>query len=124
MLDVSRSDLVTGVAGSGTMGRGIAQVLAQCGVRTLVFDSLPGAAHKARDSIAQALGKLGYEIEKAMVRMPEGPLKMIGDHKVEVAAYRFSATVREKVEKAGGSVITIEELIKKNPRGSKVRLMG
>lgn len=58
MLDVSRSDLVVGIAGSGTMGRGIAQVLAQCGVRTLVFDSLPGAAHKARDVIAQTLGKL------------------------------------------------------------------
>src|SRR5687768_1458495 len=40
------------------MGRGIAQVLAQCGVRTLLFDALPGAAAKARDAIAQALGKL------------------------------------------------------------------
>jgi len=58
MLDVSRSDLIAGVAGSGTMGRGVAQVLAQSGVRTLVFDSLPGAAHKAKDAIAAALGKL------------------------------------------------------------------
>ena len=44
MLDISRSDLVAGVTGAGTMGRGIAQVLAQCGVRTLVFDAKPGAA--------------------------------------------------------------------------------
>jgi 3-hydroxybutyryl-CoA dehydrogenase len=58
MLDVSRADLVAGVAGSGTMGRGIVQVLAQCGVRTLVFDSQPGAAAKAKDSIEQALGRL------------------------------------------------------------------
>jgi 3-hydroxybutyryl-CoA dehydrogenase len=58
MLDVSRADLVAGVAGSGTMGRGIVQVLAQCGVRTLVFDAQPGAAHKARDAIAQTLSKL------------------------------------------------------------------
>jgi 3-hydroxybutyryl-CoA dehydrogenase len=58
MLDASRTDLVAGVAGAGTMGRGIAQVLAQCGVRTLVFDAQPGAAHQARDSVAQALGKL------------------------------------------------------------------
>lgn len=58
MLDVSRSDLVAGVAGSGTMGRGIVQVLAQCGVRTLVFDAQPGAAQKAREAIAQALGRL------------------------------------------------------------------
>jgi 3-hydroxybutyryl-CoA dehydrogenase len=58
MLDVSRADLVAGVAGSGTMGRGIVQVLAQCGVRTLVFDAQPGAAGKARDSIAQTLARL------------------------------------------------------------------
>jgi 3-hydroxybutyryl-CoA dehydrogenase len=58
MLDVSRADLVAGVAGSGTMGRGIVQVLAQCGVRTLVFDAQPGAARRARDSIGETLAKL------------------------------------------------------------------
>jgi len=58
MLDVSRSDLVAGVAGAGTMGRGIAQVLAQGGARTVLFDAQPGAAQKAHASIAQALGKL------------------------------------------------------------------
>ena len=58
MLDVQRSDLVAAVAGSGTMGRGIVQVLAQCGVRVLVYDAQPGAAQAAKDAIAQALGKL------------------------------------------------------------------
>src|SRR5881396_2992802 len=58
MLDVSRSDLVAAVAGAGTMGRGIVQVLAQCGVRTLVYDAQPGAAAMARDAIGQSLGKL------------------------------------------------------------------
>src|SRR4051794_8771831 len=58
MLDASRADLVAGVAGSGTMGRGIVQLLAQGGVRTLVFDAKPGAAQKARDLITQTLGKL------------------------------------------------------------------
>jgi len=55
MLDVNRKDLVAGVAGSGTMGRGIVQVLAQCGARTLVFDAQPGAAAKAKDAIAKSL---------------------------------------------------------------------
>jgi 3-hydroxybutyryl-CoA dehydrogenase len=58
MLDVSRSDLVAGVAGAGTMGRGITQVLAQCGARTLLFDAQPGAARKAKDALAQSLDKL------------------------------------------------------------------
>ena len=58
MLDINRSDLVAGVAGAGTMGRGIAQVLAQCGARTLLYDAQPGAVQKAKEAIAQALGKL------------------------------------------------------------------
>src|SRR5260221_4963344 len=58
MLDASRADLVAGLAGAGPVGRGIAQVLAQCGARTLLFDALPGAAQKARESIALSLGKL------------------------------------------------------------------
>lgn len=68
MLDPNRSDLVAGVAGAGTMGRGIAQVLAQCGARTLVFDAQPGAARKAKDAIAQALGKL---VEKGRLSAAE-----------------------------------------------------
>jgi 3-hydroxybutyryl-CoA dehydrogenase len=55
MLDVSRSDLTAGVAGSGTMGRGIVQVLAQCGARVRVFDAQAGAAAKAKDAIAKVL---------------------------------------------------------------------
>src|SRR6185295_7533461 len=58
LLDISRSDFVAGVAGAGTMGRGIAQVLAQCGARTLLFDAQPGAALKGKQSIADALGRL------------------------------------------------------------------
>jgi 3-hydroxybutyryl-CoA dehydrogenase len=76
LLDPNRSDLVAGVAGAGTMGRGIAQVLAQCGARTLVFDAQPGAARKAKDSIAQALarlaekGRLGAaDVEKTLQRV-------------------------------------------------------
>src|SRR4051812_29465685 len=68
MLDSSRSDLVAGVAGAGTMGRGIAQVLAQCGVRTLLYDAQPGAAQRGLDSIAQACAKLA---EKGRLKNPQ-----------------------------------------------------
>src|SRR3954452_20995142 len=67
MLDASRSDLVAGVAGCGTMGRGIAQVLAQCGVRTLIYDAQAGAAQRGLDSIAQVLTRLA---EKGRRRDP------------------------------------------------------
>src|SRR5262245_25459591 len=68
MLDVTRPDLVAGVAGSGTMGRGIAQVLAQCGARTLVFDAKPGAAQQAKDAIAKTLAGL---VQKGRVSQPD-----------------------------------------------------
>jgi len=55
MLDVTRIDLVAGVAGSGTMGRGIVQVLAQCGARVRVYDAQAGAAARAKEAIAKAL---------------------------------------------------------------------
>lgn len=74
MVDLSRSDLVAGVVGTGTMGRGIAQVLAQCGVRTLVYDAQPGAAEKARQSIAGALARMA---EKGRLSDPQGVLRRI-----------------------------------------------
>jgi 3-hydroxybutyryl-CoA dehydrogenase len=68
MLDVSRSDLTVGVAGCGTMGRGIAQTLAQSGVRTLMYDAQPGAAQRGLDSIGQALTRLA---EKGRLADPQ-----------------------------------------------------
>ncbi|HUK03483.1 MAG TPA: 3-hydroxyacyl-CoA dehydrogenase [Burkholderiales bacterium] len=68
MLDAMRPDLVAGVAGSGTMGRGIVQVLAQCGVRTLVFDAKPGAAQAAKDAIAKSLAAL---VQKGRLKQPD-----------------------------------------------------
>ncbi len=43
------------------MGRGIVQVLAQCGVRTLVFDAQPGAADKAKEAIAKSLAAIAQK---------------------------------------------------------------
>jgi 3-hydroxybutyryl-CoA dehydrogenase len=54
-LDVSRSDLVVGIVGTGAMGRGIAQVTAQGGIRTIMFDAAPGAAAAARNAIVATL---------------------------------------------------------------------
>jgi large subunit ribosomal protein L9 len=37
--------------------------------------------------IAEALGKQGFAVEKANIRMPQGPLKTTGDHAVAVALH-------------------------------------
>lgn len=37
--------------------------------------------------IAEALTKQGFPVEKAQIRMPQGPLKTVGDHAVAVALH-------------------------------------
>ena len=37
--------------------------------------------------IAEALTKQGFPVEKAQVRLPQGPLKAVGDHPVSVALH-------------------------------------
>lgn len=45
------------------------------------------------------------------------------DKAVSVAAWRFSPAAVEKIKKAKGSVTTIGEIVKKNPKGSKIKIM-
>lgn len=56
--DPRSPDLTLGIVGAGAMGRGIAQIAAQAGLRVLLFDLQPGAAAAARDAIAATLGGL------------------------------------------------------------------
>lgn len=37
--------------------------------------------------IAEELGKMGYPVQKAQVRMPNGPIKTVGDSQVSVALH-------------------------------------
>jgi len=37
--------------------------------------------------IAEALGKTGFQVAKAQVRLPNGPLKAVGEYPVSVAAH-------------------------------------
>src|SRR5258708_10630932 len=57
-LDVSRPDLSLAVVGTGVMGRGIAQIAAQAGIRALLHDSRPGAAREAKESVSAQLARL------------------------------------------------------------------
>jgi large subunit ribosomal protein L9 len=57
------------------------QIPARAGVDGRLFGSVTNF------DIAEAVGKQGFEISKAQVRMPQGPLKSVGDHKVAVALH-------------------------------------
>jgi large subunit ribosomal protein L18e len=55
------------------------------------------------------------------------PGKVLGDgalrHPVVVGALKFSQRAKEKIEEAGGSCVTIQDLVSKYPKGSKVRIL-
>jgi 3-hydroxybutyryl-CoA dehydrogenase len=57
-IDIHSPTLTLGIAGAGAMGRGIAQIAAQAGIRVLLFDLAPGAAAAARETIAATLSGL------------------------------------------------------------------
>lgn len=60
-MDADRKDLCVGVVGTGVMGVGIAQLCAQAGIETRMFDTKPGAVAAARDRVA---GVLARQVEK------------------------------------------------------------
>jgi large subunit ribosomal protein L9 len=37
--------------------------------------------------IVEALGKQGHEVERSQVRMPQGPLKQVGDYPIQVSLH-------------------------------------
>ncbi len=72
------------------------------------------------------VGKIDrYAGENEIVVIP-GKLLGAGEiqKKVTVAAYRSSGQAKDKIEKAGGKSMSIEELVDENPTGSKIRIMG
>jgi large subunit ribosomal protein L9 len=57
------------------------QIAQKAGVDGRLFGSVTNA------DIAEALSKQGFPVEKAQVRLPQGPLKVVGDHPVSVALH-------------------------------------
>lgn len=55
------------------------------------------------------------------------PGKVLGagdlDQSVTIAARDYSSQAREKIETAGGTCLTIAQLMERNPKGSSVRII-
>ena len=82
-LERVQADRLAAAQATGTALSGLTvQVTEKAGVDGRLFGSV------TNHDVAEALRKQGHAaVEKAMVRMPNGPLKTIGDHKVEVALH-------------------------------------
>ena len=57
------------------------QITQKAGVDGKLFGSVTNI------DIAEALAKQGFEVAKSSIRMPEGPLKTVGDHPLKVALH-------------------------------------
>jgi large subunit ribosomal protein L9 len=57
------------------------QIAQKAGVDGRLFGSVTNA------DIAAAVTKQGFPVEKAQIRMPQGPLKAVGDHAIAIALH-------------------------------------
>jgi large subunit ribosomal protein L9 len=57
------------------------QITQKAGVDGKLFGSVTNS------DVSEALKKQGFDVPKAAIRMPEGPLKMIGDYPLKVALH-------------------------------------
>ncbi len=92
-----------------------------------IWNSIADALSKPRSRrLSVNLSRLNRHNEKGQVVAVAGKVLGAGTlhHPVTVAAYTFSATAKEKIKKTKGKCMTFPELVKKNPEGSNVKIVG
>ena len=62
--DVNSPDFVIGVIGTGTMGRGIAQISVTGGFKVKMYDAQEGAADKAQEVADEVSFPVGMEVSR------------------------------------------------------------
>ena len=95
--------------------------------KTAIWADVADRIGKSTRRIAAVnLGKLEKYCEKGDTIIIPGKLLAQGaiTKAITIGAFKASAAGKKKVEAAGGKVMTITELMKRNAKGSKVRIMG
>jgi len=81
-LEKAQADILAGAQAQAAKLEGVAVKIARkAGVDGRLFGSVGNA------DIAEALKAQGIEIEKSMVRLPDGPFKQVGDNQVEIGLH-------------------------------------
>jgi large subunit ribosomal protein L9 len=81
-LEKAAADKLASAQGVGEKLSGKTVTISQkAGVDGRLFGSVTNA------DIAEGLKKIGFDVAKAQVRLPNGPLKTVGEHPVSVAAH-------------------------------------
>jgi len=81
-LEKAAAETLAAAQGQGEKLNGLTVQMSQkAGVDGRLFGSV------TNQDIAEALGKQGFPVAKSQIRMPNGPLKVVGDHPVSVALH-------------------------------------
>jgi len=87
--EVRRADLekaaAAKLAAAQTMGEKLAGATVRIGQKAGVDGRLFGSV--TNHDIAEALSKLGQPVLKSQIRLPNGPIKTVGEHSVSVAPH-------------------------------------
>ena len=96
---------VIGVCGAGTMGAGIAQLAAQAGARTLVYDPVQGAAERAIERVGELVARGKVEPD-AHARLRPASLAELAPAGLVIEAVPEDLTVkRELLGQLGNPVL-------------------
>jgi large subunit ribosomal protein L18e len=90
------------------------------------WDIAERLAKPRRRGTAVNLSRLNrYTKKRETVAVP-GKVLSTGkmDHPITIAAFAFSAKAREKIGAARGKCLSFSELVKKNPKGFNVKVIG
>ena len=88
-----------------------------------IVKDLKRSTRQRREVNVYKIDKFAREGETVIV---PGKVLSLGElsKKVDVAALQFSAEAKRKILEAKGKALTINELLKQNPEGKKVRILG
>lgn len=112
-LDISRPDLSLAVIGTGVMGRGIAQIAAQAGIRVLLHDSRPGASRDAKESVSAQLARLAEKgrLERDAVARAEANLVIADSREALSSCPIVIEAVVENLEAKRELFRSLEEIV-------------
>jgi len=82
-------------------------------------------AKPRRSRIAVNLSRLARNTRRGEIVAVPGKVLAAGSigHSIHIGAFKFSQTAKAKIEKAGGSCVSLSELANNHPKGSKVRIL-
>jgi large subunit ribosomal protein L18e len=78
-----------------------------------------------RSRVAINVSRIARNTKKGEAVAVPGKVLAAGSisHAVRIGAFRFSQTAKSKIEKAGGSCVSLNKLADEHPKGSKVKIL-